>query len=518
MASNKDLDPQTSSSSQTPRSGLGTQPRQCYSARELGTPSGEVIFNFSRRNEGQNEEDQANLPLGGKSSGESSAREASRGFGKSPWSNRMGRLSDMLDSVGSLRNEIAGQMTTLNNGSEHEMSCSRGDGEYQPRFDEESASSTRERRIVREISGSRTLTLGEVEDCERPAKIPTARGGRVHNFTVEQDSNNWGDFWQRDAPGPGRSKPDNEAQTDRSRNSQSRVGIGGLPLYRPRTNNLPSSQPPLRTSHKKPANYDGTTSFQDYLVQFEMTSELNKWDETTKAMELATSLRGAAQSILGDLRPAQYKDYEYLVSVLTDRFEPLNQTELYRAQIKGRLRKKSETVQELAQDIKRLVRRAYPQAAIDLRDQIARDCFIDALNEHELEWFVYQGKPKTVDEATQLALEYEAFQSGRKRSVMVRQCSKGDNSDTDPLTKITEQIQKLQTEMEKIKEKSSKGIICHSCGERGHTIIRCPKNNNQQNHPYNRYHNNNNSSYQNRGNNNRYTNGNRNSNNQGNSQ
>ena len=30
-----------------------------------------------------------------------------------------------------------------------------------------------------------------------------------------------------------------------------------------------------RASNKKPANYDGTSSFQDYLVQFDMTGELN---------------------------------------------------------------------------------------------------------------------------------------------------------------------------------------------------------------------------------------------------
>lgn len=60
---------------------------------------------------------------------------------------------------------------------------------------------------------------------------------------------------------------------------------------------------------------------------------------------------------------------------LTARFEPANQTELYRAQIKSRLRKKSETVQDLATYIKRLVKGAFPQATVDLKNQIARDFF-----------------------------------------------------------------------------------------------------------------------------------------------
>ena len=131
-----------------------------------------------------------------------------------------------------------------------------------------------------------------------------------------------------------------------------------------------------------------TSSFQDYLVQFNMTGDLNHCDERTKAMELATSLRGAAQTVLSDLRPEQRTDFDQLISALTARFEPTKQTELYQAKIEGRLRKKSKSVQELATNIKRLVQRAYPQATNDLKDQIARDCFIDSINEHKLEWFV----------------------------------------------------------------------------------------------------------------------------------
>ena len=66
---------------------------------------------------------------------------------------------------------------------------------------------------------------------------------------------------------------------------------------------------------------------------------------------------------------------------------------------------------------------------IHKQHQIVRDCLIDANNDHELEWFVYQGKPKTVDEAMQLALEFEAFQVGHKRVVNVRSCSTKDQAE-----------------------------------------------------------------------------------------
>ena len=45
---------------------------------------------------------------------------------------------------------------------------------------------------------------------------------------------------------------------------------------------------------------------------------------------------------------------------------------------------------------------------------MSKDCFIDALNDHNLEWAVLQGKPHSVEDALKLALEYEAFQKGRR--------------------------------------------------------------------------------------------------------
>ena len=132
------------------------------------------------------------------------------------------------------------------------------------------------------------------------------------------------------------------------------------------------------------------------------------------------------------------------------------------------------------------MRRAYPQATNDLRDQIARDCFIDSLNEQELQWFVYQGKPKTVDEAMQLSLKYEAFQAGRKRVVSVRQCTKNDQtSETSNIDKILNRHENLESKF----EATQSNITCFKCRGRGHKSKNCPQNQSQYNHPFNRYHN-----------------------------
>ena len=371
---------------QTARPFLGTQLRQSCSATELGTPSGEVVFNFRRQ--GHRREDQADLPLGGNSPKLSFTRGETSEPEKTVHSDRMSKLEKMLGSVGDLREEIEREMTTLTRGSRRDTARS---AEVQvmagPNW---GTAEERDSGVARVAghAGSRSRSPGlfrhrrgmtSFEDA-----VPEAEGAEVRTDTS-------------DASVHGRGNHDVGMHERESRRPCGRIGTGSDQTSRtiPLTNFIHTG----RASNKKPANYDGTSSFQDYLVQFNMTGDLNNWDKRTKAMELATSLRGAAQTVLSDLRPEQRTDFDQLISALTARFEPTNQTELYRAQIKGRLRKKSESVQELATDIKRLVRRAYPQASNDLKDQIARDCFIDCINDHELEWFVYQGKPKTVDEA-----------------------------------------------------------------------------------------------------------------------
>ncbi|VDI23612.1 Hypothetical predicted protein [Mytilus galloprovincialis] len=112
----------------------------------------------------------------------------------------------------------------------------------------------------------------------------------------------------------------------------------------------------VRGYKKAAATYDGLGSWQDYIVHFEMIAEINGWDENTKALELATCLRGSAQASLSDLRPDLRRRYAHLVAALTSRFQPSNQAELYRAQMKGKSRNKDQPLPELAKDIKRVTR------------------------------------------------------------------------------------------------------------------------------------------------------------------
>ena len=236
------------------------------------------------------------------------------------------------------------------------------------------------------------------------------------------------------------------------------------------------------TKYKKPPEYNGTTSWQDYLVQFEMLAKVNKWGYKEKAMELATSLRGVAVAVLSDLGVVEREDFNSLTAALTARFEPKNQSEIYRAQIKSRIRKKGESLPELAQDVKRLVRFAYPTAGVELREQLARDCFIDSLGDDNMQYSVYQKGTTTVDQAVSAALQYEAFYASRRkpnlpRPVRVQYEMGGPYQPdifADSTTRMEQTVNKLAQIVESVKMQKGK-VKCFYCGEEGHIRKHCNK-------------------------------------------
>ena len=166
---------------------------------------------------------------------------------------------------------------------------------------------------------------------------------------------------------------------------------------------------------KKPAPFDGKVSWQDYRVQFELISALNGWTRSQMALELATSLRDEALSVLALIEPTQRTDYFALATALEARFEPKAQAEAHRATLRNRLRRRGESLAALSQEIKKLTFKAYPTANSATLEQLTLHGFLDALSDPEMEWSIHQGKPATVQEAVGLAMEYESFRQARAK-------------------------------------------------------------------------------------------------------
>uniref|UniRef100_A0A0L8HEQ3 Uncharacterized protein n=1 Tax=Octopus bimaculoides TaxID=37653 RepID=A0A0L8HEQ3_OCTBM len=79
---------------------------------------------------------------------------------------------------------------------------------------------------------------------------------------------------------------------------------------------------------KKPQEFDGKVSWEAYRIQFEMLADQNDWDERQRAVQLATSLKGPALEVLGQLSKADRNRYSALVEVLERKYGTMCQSEV----------------------------------------------------------------------------------------------------------------------------------------------------------------------------------------------
>ena len=164
---------------------------------------------------------------------------------------------------------------------------------------------------------------------------------------------------------------------------------------------------------REPDKYDGQkVEWSDYIKHFETVSNWNYWSYEEKGLQLAMSLQGDAQSILGDLRQTHgCIDYNILINELSYRFNPPDREFTFRMEFKARCKNSNETVMQYGYALRRLAAKAFPTISINCQEQLILDQFISGLGNIEIRKHVQFGHPRNLNEAISLATEFESFEN-----------------------------------------------------------------------------------------------------------
>ena len=268
----------------------------------------------------------------------------------------------------------------------------------------------------------------------------------------------------------------------------------------------PTSGKPNRDILKKLPEYNGDIPWEDYFSQFKILRFAYDWNDDEAALYLIASLRGPATSVLSNVPSRKGAGYTVITQALQRRFGKSFTTEVYKARLKARYRKKGESLSQLAQDIETLVHRSYsviryvPAPPVLIED-LAKDHFIRALNEREIQLYVMQAHPRTLSEALASALEYESFMQVTAKED--KSCPKPNNNHT-PENKLP--YWKTRTSENRVNPPRENSVnprpvtplvrarparerpqqppaqtgftgVCWMCGERGHRRDQCPREN-----------------------------------------
>lgn len=197
-----------------------------------------------------------------------------------------------------------------------------------------------------------------------------------------------------------------------------------------------------------PEVFDGTKRWVDYLLTFELTADINNWDDSLKAKYLAAMLRGPALEVLRSLSPMERASYIHLKAALDKRFGETFHRAMHHAQPRSRQQQKGEDFVSFADDIRRLVASAYHDCSAVAQDKIAMNHFLDG--DTVVQDLVRFGLPDTLDKAVQLALQYHHSRSAtRSNHKPVRLLHETDaqntTSDSDNTSLYEENVYGLRT-------------------------------------------------------------------------
>ena len=107
---------------------------------------------------------------------------------------------------------------------------------------------------------------------------------------------------------------------------------------------------------------DDNTTFPEWLEQFEMVANLAGWGDQAKLVNLTTRLKGSAYAFLRSCTPQQRGNYSAIVQELKKRFVPVQIEAIQSGLFHERRQNQGESVDEYAQDLRRLYQKAYSQA------------------------------------------------------------------------------------------------------------------------------------------------------------
>ena len=144
--------------------------------------------------------------------------------------------------------------------------------------------------------------------------------------------------------------------------------------------------------------FDGKSSWESFIIQFNMMCKSCDWDEAEKHFRLISSLCGGALDyVFCELRLDVTSSYDQLVKALEARYQDRKPASVYLSQLGVRKLQPNEDISQYVADLRSLVRKGYTKANEDIRESIVLHHFVSGLGEASVG--VGMTSPTSVEEA-----------------------------------------------------------------------------------------------------------------------
>ena len=319
---------------------------------------------------------------------------------------------------------------------------------------------------------SATQTVDEVRRDESNNSV------HVHDVQSRQRRDDAHHVSFRDTPSPVTRRSSFDRTNNNPHGSQNTLYNHGDNHY---NHFMPPPPPPIYHTRIKPDMYDGNSSYEQYASHFEDCSELSGWDNRTKVLMLAASLRGAARSFYMSLTEDERRNYITLTTRLSARFGSNSKHQcMWLDKLENRRRAKGESIASLADDLRQLCQKAYSDLDHRSQEKLALNQLYKLVS-IEMKCRCMDHNCLTVNEAVSVIERYESI-LGAPSTSNIRAVDSGKCSDIESVIKrIEARLDKIETSVvHKPKTHNNKSErFCYGCNAPDHLWASCPQNANR---------------------------------------
>ena len=158
-----------------------------------------------------------------------------------------------------------------------------------------------------------------------------------------------------------------------------------VPMRRPPTDTRQGYRPaaPIQRFNNKALNWPA------WFRHFRAVADVHGWSKDRRALQLVSYLDETAMNVAQELGDADLYNYDVLVKLLSDRFDPASRVSASRSRFHGRSRRHHEDADTFADALAELCRVGYPQSPAELRQELIAEQFVRGQSDPELKKYLW---------------------------------------------------------------------------------------------------------------------------------
>ena len=126
-----------------------------------------------------------------------------------------------------------------------------------------------------------------------------------------------------------------------------------------------------------------------WFSHFRAVADVHGWTREQRALQLVSYLDETAMNVAQELGDNELYNYDVLVKLLSDRFDPASRVSAFRSRSHGRSRRHHEDADAFADALAELCRVGYPQSPPELRQELITEQFVRGQLNPELKKYLW---------------------------------------------------------------------------------------------------------------------------------